>query len=198
MEETRRRIIRATVDLHAEHGVLATTYAMIAERADVAIPTAYNHFPTRADLLSACIGHVASQAPAFGPHIYQGLADDPARLAALVRATFDTYTYYSPWLRWAIHEAASVPEIQRFLDQFRAQRGCLIEQAFAPGFTRAPPRALIALADVLLDFHGWKSLTTDRHLRPNQRERLVTDALLALLRHHQRARMIGNRRKRAS
>ena len=51
-EETRRRIVDSTVSLHAECGAIATTYAMIAERADVAIPTVYNHFPTLGDLLS--------------------------------------------------------------------------------------------------------------------------------------------------
>ena len=32
-EKTRERIVRATVALHAEHGVSATSYAMIAKRA---------------------------------------------------------------------------------------------------------------------------------------------------------------------
>ena len=43
--ETRERIVRATVGLHAQHGALATSYAMIAKRAQVAPQTVYNHFP---------------------------------------------------------------------------------------------------------------------------------------------------------
>ena len=178
--------------------MLATTYAMIAKRADVAIPTAYNHFPTRPDLLTACMGHVAGQAPAFGPHMYDGLPAAPARLAALVHATFETYAYYFPWLRWAISEATSVPEIQRFLEHFRVLRRSLIEQAFAPGFSGAPPPVLIAVADVLLDFHSWKALTTDRRVKRNRSEALVTDALRALLLHHKRARATGKRGTRTS
>ncbi len=34
--DTRERIVRATVALHAERGVLGTSYALIAKRAQVA------------------------------------------------------------------------------------------------------------------------------------------------------------------
>ena len=43
--ETRERIVRATVALHAERGGLGTSYAMIAKQADVSPQTVYNHFP---------------------------------------------------------------------------------------------------------------------------------------------------------
>ena len=56
--ETRERIVKATVALHAQHGALATTYAMIAKRAQVAPQTVYNHFPKEDALLGACTGHV--------------------------------------------------------------------------------------------------------------------------------------------
>ena len=87
-QETRRRIVRATVDLHAENGVTATTYAMIARRADVAVPTVYNHFPALGDLLGACTGDVAAGAPTLGSRIYDGAPVVEARLQALVRAQF--------------------------------------------------------------------------------------------------------------
>ena len=45
-EQTRRRIVDATVALHAEQGIVATTYKDIAQRADVGVGTVYNHFPT--------------------------------------------------------------------------------------------------------------------------------------------------------
>ncbi len=57
-EDTRRKIVEAAFRLHARHGGLATSYAMIAREADVSVPTVYNHFPTRDDLFAACTRHV--------------------------------------------------------------------------------------------------------------------------------------------
>ena len=55
--ETLRRIVTATVALHAEKGVLGTAHAEIAQRAGVSIPTVYKHFPTRADQAACALGH---------------------------------------------------------------------------------------------------------------------------------------------
>jgi AcrR family transcriptional regulator len=46
VEETRRRIIQATFELHGEKGVVATSMQDVAERADVALRTVYYHYPT--------------------------------------------------------------------------------------------------------------------------------------------------------
>jgi AcrR family transcriptional regulator len=54
VEQTRRRIVEATMALHAEKGVIDTTVADIAARADVAVGTIYRHFPTLDDLVDAC------------------------------------------------------------------------------------------------------------------------------------------------
>ncbi len=53
-EETRRRIVAATIQLHTEQGIFGTSWKDIAERADVAVATVYNHFPTLDELVPAC------------------------------------------------------------------------------------------------------------------------------------------------
>lgn len=53
-DEVRRRIVAATIELHTEHGILGTSYRQIAERADVAVATVYNHFPSLDELVPAC------------------------------------------------------------------------------------------------------------------------------------------------
>ena len=53
-EATRQRIIAATLSLHTEKGVLGTSWRDIAGRADVAVATVYNHFPSLAELVPAC------------------------------------------------------------------------------------------------------------------------------------------------
>jgi len=54
VEETRRRIVEATVELHGERGVFGTSWRDIAERADVSVATVYKHFPSLDELVPAC------------------------------------------------------------------------------------------------------------------------------------------------
>ena len=54
VEKTRRRIVEATLSLHAEVGPAATTIAAIAERAGVSRPTVYAQFPDDLALFTAC------------------------------------------------------------------------------------------------------------------------------------------------
>lgn len=63
VSERRQRVAAATAELHAEKGVIATGYADIARRAGVSLSTVHSDFPTQAELMSACTGHVGARAP---------------------------------------------------------------------------------------------------------------------------------------
>ncbi|MDP6708693.1 MAG: TetR/AcrR family transcriptional regulator [Alphaproteobacteria bacterium] len=193
-EETRRRIVEATVALHAEQGVVATTYAMIAERADVAIPTVYNHFPSQGALLGACTGHAAAQAPPLGPQIYDGASDLEDRLRTLVRALFAYYRYYDPWMRWGVHEAPLLPDLAAALEKTIVRPGPLIALALAPAFGNAPPASLVALCEILLDFPAWQRLDGEPGLGPTEAESVLADALVALARRHGEAQTVTDHR----
>lgn len=54
VEETRKRIVEATMELHNSKGPAATSWEEIAERADVSPATVYRHFPSFDELLPAC------------------------------------------------------------------------------------------------------------------------------------------------
>jgi AcrR family transcriptional regulator len=62
-QETRRRIIEATVTLHQEVGPARTTVAEIARRSGVQRLTVYNHFPEEEELFAACQRHFLAQHP---------------------------------------------------------------------------------------------------------------------------------------
>jgi AcrR family transcriptional regulator len=53
-EETRKRIVGATLELHGKLGPAHTSIKAIAKRAGVERPTVYRHFPTLDDLFHAC------------------------------------------------------------------------------------------------------------------------------------------------
>ena len=63
MEETRRRIVDATVALHGEIGPARTTVSAIAERAGVSRPTVYAQFPDALSLFAACSAGVEELHP---------------------------------------------------------------------------------------------------------------------------------------
>src|SRR5579863_10473011 len=92
-EETRRRIVLATADLHREHGILGTSHAMIAERAAVSIPTVYNHFRTRGDLVKACGAHIAAGAPSMDLSFLDGRQTLQQSLAAVVSVIAADHAY---------------------------------------------------------------------------------------------------------
>ena len=55
VDQTRQRIVEATVALHGSVGLAATTIAAIAERAGVTRLTVYRHFPDEAALFLSLI-----------------------------------------------------------------------------------------------------------------------------------------------
>ncbi len=157
MVRTRARIVEAVVDLHAERGARDTSYAQIAERADVAVPTVYKYFPSLEVLFDACVGHVREGAPPFGPDLFEGLATAPERLAALAKVMAERHRYFRPWLRWSVHQPAP-PELAVHHRRMDEVHRALIAQAVAPAFTGAPPSALVGLLASLLDFRSWQTL----------------------------------------
>jgi AcrR family transcriptional regulator len=56
-QQTRQRLFTAAQELFATKGFDATTYDEIAERADVARQTAFNHFPRKEDFVRAWVEH---------------------------------------------------------------------------------------------------------------------------------------------
>jgi AcrR family transcriptional regulator len=180
--ETRRRIVEATVALHACKGAAATTYADIAAAADVAVPTVYNHFPTRAELLDGCTSHVMAGAPSLAGDPFAGVSDLQARLLIAARALFALYEYLEPWLSWTVRELAQVPELLPLEERRKELRETLVAQAFEPRFGKRLPAALLGTASALLDFPAW--LTLCAHTGKQNAARVASEALAAVAVQH--------------
>ena len=157
-EETVRRIVAATVALHAEKGTMATTHAEIAERAGVSIPTVYKYFPTRNSLLPACIGEVARDAPHIDPARILTAPDIDTRLILLVDAVHDHYRYFHPWFRWTAIDAQYLPEIAEAVETGQQQLATLVKTVLADTVANEIPAEVLALTQVLLDYPAWQRL----------------------------------------
>lgn len=175
--ETRERIVRATVELHAKHGGLGTSYAMIAKRAQVAPQTVYNHFPELSALFGACTGHVLDRAPPLGLESFRSGRSAAARLRLLAQAVFARHAFLAPWMRVSWYEAALIPELGAIVAQSNAVLRELIAAAVAP--EREPTADFVDAAFVLLDYPAWQNLTRDRS--SSEAARIAGDCLTDLL-----------------
>ena len=90
-QETRLRIVRATVELHETVGPALTTRSAIAERAGVSRPTVYSHFPDELSLGKACSSLDLSENPLPDPEPWEEIADPESRLRV---ALSELYYYF--------------------------------------------------------------------------------------------------------
>ncbi|MDP1701318.1 MAG: TetR/AcrR family transcriptional regulator [Aestuariivirga sp.] len=157
-DATRERIVEATAALHYEHGVTATSYIQIAERAGVGAATVYRHFPTLGSLVEACGAHVNESMqpplPENAQTVFAGLGMRGQRLERLVAELDAFYDRGAVWLGIAARDRGRVPELDAFLRQVEAGVEALVREAIGAGSSEAVVRLTTALADVSV----WLSL----------------------------------------
>jgi AcrR family transcriptional regulator len=158
VEETRRRIVEAAVELHGTVGPARTTVSAIADRAGVQRQTYYRHFPSERQLLAACSGLWEEQHPLPDP---DGLLAVPAGLDRLRAGLTALYSFYEEGEDMltnvardaAIHElTAETAQMQ--MAPLRRLRDVVAEGLLPEG---GSPR-IEALLDLALDFTTWQSL----------------------------------------
>lgn len=117
VEETRRRIVMATFEVHVEKGIADTTFRDIAERADVSLATVYRHFPTYDTIVEACGELTRSMIPPLDPAIFGEESDLRARLRILTDAISERLELLGDW-EWIRNDARKVAPIRRFIAEF--------------------------------------------------------------------------------
>lgn len=152
-DETRARIVQATVRLHDEQGVAATSHADIAARAGVGAATVYRHFPTIASLVIACGAHVweAIQPPLAldAPDMFAGLNTRQKRLERLVRELHTFYARSALRLTAAARDRNQVPELDAFLNRVETGVEALVREALRPdNLPETSVQRVLALTDL--------------------------------------------------
>jgi AcrR family transcriptional regulator len=175
--ELKARIARAAAELHAEKGALATSYADIAQRAGVSVPTVYNHFPSQDELMAACTGHAASLAPALPVEEILAAGNLDASARALVDAMDAIHLYFEPWLAWG--EERLIPALSDMQAAGRKQLTGLITQMLALHAGDGDHRELAAVWESLLSFAFWHRLVRDHRLSRQAARSSIHQLLLA-------------------
>lgn len=158
-EETRQRIVEATMHLHEEVGPRATTISAIAEKAGVQRLTVYRHFPDETAVFQACTSHWLSLNPPPNPTAWNSIASPYGRVRTALAAFFG---YYSSTRRmWTVshRDVADVPALQEPMTEF-AGFVAKIGGDFAAMFDLEGERARLVGVTIrhALSFPAWSDL----------------------------------------
>ena len=170
--ELKTRIAASAAELHAANGVNGTSYAAIAAKAGVSLPTVYAHFPTQDDLLRGCTAHVGSTAPKLPVETILAEKDVASAAELLARAIDERHAYFEPWLAW--REDRVIPFLAQMADRRRDELtqfiARIIKQHLGPG----EHREVVAGWESALSFDCWHRLTRGHRLsRPAARRVIV-------------------------
>jgi AcrR family transcriptional regulator len=161
-EETRRRILEATVSLHAELGAARTSIAAIAERAGVERLTVYRHFPDERALLTGCTGHYQAAHPPPDPTPWRAMADPRERLRTGLAAVYAYHRATERMMSGAQRDLAVLPVLREVLAPVFAHWR-RVQAVLAEGWP--DPAGLVGpLLGHAIGFGTWQSLVREQGL----------------------------------
>jgi AcrR family transcriptional regulator len=156
---TRDKIINATMQLHDQVGISATSYLDVAQRSGVGVATVYRHFPSIGSLVVACGGHVWKEMqppiPEHAPAKFLGLKSLDDRLKRLVRELDEFYRRGAFRLTVAARDRSNIPEIDTFLGHVERGVEALVREALRGA---GLPDLVVRVVIVMSDLGVWTSL----------------------------------------
>lgn len=174
---TRQRIVDATLELHSEQGIAATSWDEIAARAGVGVGTVYRHFPSLDELIPACgeitMRVIALPDPATVPALFEHATEPADRIERLVREAFAIYDRAAPVLRAIRREADVHPRVAQDRDRLDASLSALVDTALGPLDATQQDRAV---ARAMVDLNTWEALH-DQGLGPAESVAAIGDML---------------------
>ena len=169
-DETRQRIVDATIELHKTIGAAHTTISEIASRAGVGRVTVYRHFPDEETLFSACSGHYFSQHPFPDIERWRHITDPHDRLRTGLRESYRWHEANRQMIAMALAEARELPLMAPYHDFWDAAAEMLTAAWHVRGRRHAALKAGIALA---LSFDTHRTLLREQGLTESQSVELM-------------------------
>lgn len=180
VEQTRTRILDATVALHGERLASGIALDDVAGRAGVSVQTVLRHFGSRAGLVDAAFEH--------GRRAVQEERQAPVGdVGAAVRVLVDHYEARGDGVLVMLAQEQTEELVRRITDGGRRVHRAWVQEVFAPQLAgHRDPDGLTDLLVVATDVYAWKLLRRDRVLSRERTETLLrhlVDALLAATDH---------------
>jgi AcrR family transcriptional regulator len=168
-EETRQRIVEATVALHERVGPARTTISAIAEQAGVDRSTVYRYFPDERSLLEACTSHFNAAYPPPDPASWQGITAPERRLEAALAEIYDYYRRTEGMMEMATRDLPELPLMQEVLEADSAHWATIGETLTSGWDVDEEARPLLVAAiGHAMDFLTWRSLVRQQGLEDRQ------------------------------
>ena len=121
-DETRQRIVEATVKLHEALGPAQTSIKAIAEEAGVQRLTVYRHFPDDESLFEACTSHYLGLHPPPDLVTWAAIQDASERSRAALIAFYHYYGQTKQMWTVAYRDVDALEALQKPMSQFEAYR----------------------------------------------------------------------------
>ena len=179
VDQTRQRIVQATVELHGSVGPASTTIAAIADRAGVTRLTVYRHFPDEDALFGACSAHWIARQQLPDAGTWSGIGDPVARLRAGLADLYRFFRAGADMLTHIYRDFAALPEEHQ---QALRNQDTLFGDVLAAPFGRAgdEDRRLRAVVGHAISFWTWRSLCLDHGLTDAEAADAMTGMVLAI------------------
>jgi AcrR family transcriptional regulator len=183
VQETRRRITEAAVELHQTVGPARTTVSAIAEKAGVQRHTYYAHFPELKDLYQACMGHYVERNPVPEPSSWADIADAEERLRVALSEVYAYYSRNEAMVSNVLRDAALDPIVQETMVSFD-QYWETVRDVIADAFEASGERheALLGAIALAQDFQTWRTLVRQQELSQDRAVELMVGMVRCLMR----------------
>jgi AcrR family transcriptional regulator len=177
MEETRRRIVEAAIDLHQTIGPARTSVSAVAERAGVQRQTYYRHFPDERSLFAACTGLHMERAPMPDPEPWRAIADPSERLRRALTELYRWYADNEPMLANVIRDAAISTTVREAVEMGVGSAMTAMREVLAEGLPAGDAERTTAVLGLVLDFNTWHTLVRGRGLAQEAAVKLMVSVV---------------------
>ena len=183
MQQTRRRITEATVELHQSVGPARTTVSAIAQKAGVQRHTYYAHFPQTKDLYQACTAHYLERNPLPDPSRWEEISDPEERLRGALSEVYAYYQGNEAMLTNVLRDTPFDPVLQEnnvlLFRHWEAMRDTIADAYEASGERHEELLGAIALA---LELQTWRTLVGQQGLEDDRAVELMVGMVRCLMR----------------
>ena len=154
VDATRRRIAKATYELHSTIGPAFTTVALISERSGLPRQTVYRNFATYLDIFRGCIAFGLEMNPLPDSTRWESISDAAERLQVGLTELYQWFEATEPVMTNAFRDYGAVKESAEALQPVGEVFYGMFK-TLAQGLEGAGIAAILSLA---VDFTTWKKL----------------------------------------
>ncbi len=182
-QQTRQRIVEATVELHRAYGPAQTTITEIAKRAGVQRRTVYNHFPDELSLFKACSSHNRALNPPPDPEPWKLIPDPEERLRRALAEVYDYYRRNEQMITNVIRDAQANPNVRKVAEP-RVKHQERMRDVLAAGLEQGDGQRHKLLYGVLwmaLEFQTWHTLVRQQGFDDDESIELMVSMVRCLM-----------------